>query len=133
MTLLFLHFRWAFSTRQECIGAEVHGTDGRAGGEREAAPTKPRSEVDVGQVALGMEGTAGHLRHHTCQHPLYLLVQPPALRAAAVAIPCPMFHQDLVSDSDLPQTLDPERTRQSRGHKDSQLTLICLPHKHKAP
>lgn len=46
MTLLFLHFRWAFPTLQEFIGAEVHSTDGRAGGEREAALTKPWSEVD---------------------------------------------------------------------------------------
>lgn len=73
------------------------------------------------------------LRCHTCQHPLHPLVQPPVLRAASVAIPCPMFHQDLVSGLDPPSNVGGERVGPSRRHQENQLAFIYLPHKHKSP
>lgn len=60
------------------------------GGQRDAILTKPQSEVDMEQVATGIESIHRHPRRHTYLHPLYLLVQPPALHSFGghYTVPC---------------------------------------------
>ena len=134
MTWLFLHFHWAFPTLQEFMGTEVHSTDGRDGGWAE------RRHTDQAPV-WGRYGAGGY-RHweHTpspkAPHlPASSLFPGPATCSSQFWWPlhCPMLHQDLVSDSDPLKNLEPEWTRQSRKHKENQLTLIYLPHNYKAP